>query len=439
MKRPGGITRLGLGLWLATACAPGAGIPATAPPPAVPMTAPSPLEELLEGHAFTPADLLVADDVSLEPPHELSAGAARRDVALLLYALRNGYGGHRFIARRRIAAAEQNLADLVADESAQGPRAFCDAVAEVLATLPDQHLEAKLAGERCGPPPNGRAPDGAVGRNFAPPFPRQAARPWATETRKLANGTVGLIAITRFPLADDPVWEGFLDAVAALASADALVIDMRGNSGGDDTTAYRLAQVLGGRFVRRTGVEKIRSQRPATWALRINHLTLELVSHAARGEPAPLHIQKHRDEFTAEYRRALRGESEPEVVETPGPDRGLEGEFTPFTRPIYVLVDRRCGSSCESGMEVLAQLTNATTVGENTAGTIHFGNIGKLVMPASAIVVQIASQFTRYANGTFVEGAGFAPDVAVPPGADALDVTLERWSSGQKDAVDLER
>ena len=65
--------------------------------------------------------------------------------------------------------------------------------------------------------------------------------------RTVGTLRVPVFAITSFPSHEDPAWNGFLDAVRReSASAPALVLDLRGNGGGDDTTGRAVAKLLYG-------------------------------------------------------------------------------------------------------------------------------------------------------------------------------------------------
>ena len=92
-----------------------------------------------------------------------------------------------------------------------------------------------------------------------------------------------------------------------------------------------------------------------------------------------------------------------------------------YTRPVYVLVNRKTASSGESTTQVLRSLPNVEVVGENTAGYIHFGNKGQFQLPYSKIVISIGTHFVSFKDGQFLEKVGMTPDQRVPAGTDALD------------------
>ncbi len=97
-----------------------------------------------------------------------------------------------------------------------------------------------------------------------------------------------------------------------------------------------------------------------------------------------------------------------------------------FVRPIYVLVDTECGSSGESTMQALRQMSNVKVIGQNTMGSTHFGNQGLLILPSSRIQISMSTKFIKFQNGQFVEKIGHQPDIYVPDGKDALDYAINQ-------------
>jgi C-terminal processing protease CtpA/Prc len=151
---------------------------------------------------------------------------------------------------------------------------------------------------------------------------------------------------------------------------------------------------------------------------------LSIAKHQAQGRPPPPYVVAHRQKFLEGYRAASAGKLPLEAEERENPSRPFDLRKG-FQRPIYVLFDRGCASSCESGAEFLAPHPNVITVGENTGGFVHFGNLGCAVLPVSRIVVFIATDYWKFDDGRDVEKTGYAPKIRVPPGTDALEAALE--------------
>ncbi len=81
-----------------------------------------------------------------------------------------------------------------------------------------------------------------------------------------------------------------------------------------------------------------------------------------------------------------------------------------------------CKGSCETMVQLLKQLAAVKVIGSDTAGQIHFGNSGTMVLPNSKIVVQVGTRgYTLTQDAP--EGKGYSPDYYVF-GSDSLAAAL---------------
>lgn len=417
---PSIVRLLGLATLAFIACA-RAPVPAPQPPtpaPAAPTTS----------NALRAERLLIDEDIGpaeLAPPATVEPAAAAHDFAWLEYALLHGYGGRALVSAAELDDVLAQLERSFTVTAPVEPAALCHDVANALYRIPDAHLSVSLGGHECLA--DGVEPlRGQVGANVGPQFPFETNVPWSVRTVEVGHdgdaGDVGVLSITRYPFSGSPVWNGLLDAVVALARHDAIIIDLRGNSGGDDTTAYRIAQALGGEFLRRDHAYKVSLHTSAAFALQINSITLAIAEARRTGQPVDALLELRRDRLA---RLRAAEEHGPELArEELGPLVPLPERFTPYEGRVVLLVDRRCGSSCETGVEVLRQLPGAVVIGENTAGALHSGNAGRLLLPNSKLLVMIPMHTVRYEDGRFLERVGLAPDVRVPAGEDALERAL---------------
>lgn len=159
------------------------------------------------------------------------------------------------------------------------------------------------------------------------------------------------------------------DAVRFLKDGEAVVIDLRGNGGGD---------ALGVRY---------------------------LVSHFV--EPGKLLITFLEGGKPPEESRALADM----------PSGRLTG------KPLYVLIDKRCGSACEDFAYAVQQFRLGTLIGATTAGA---ANNNRLAPIAPGFVVSVSNgRPVHPVSGANWESVGVAPDVAIEP-AQALDEALTR-------------
>ncbi len=103
----------------------------------------------------------------------------------------------------------------------------------------------------------------------------------------------------------------------------------------------------------------------------------------------------------------------------PRKDEGFNRN-TGYKKLVYILIDGKCDSSCETTVDGFERHPYVKLVGENTAGCLHFGNIGYVILPESKAQVQIPTQYNEYYDNRFIERKGIEPDIRVPNGKDAF-------------------
>ncbi|GAA3801528.1 S41 family peptidase [Streptomyces coacervatus] len=225
----------------------------------------------------------------------------------------------------------------------------------------DLHLRLKYHPERV-PQAQGEATLAAMRRDF------DASLGGVPRVQLLEGGTALLgLAPALFPLS----WaaEPLSAALTLVARADALVLDLRDNGGGDpDTVAFVCSYLLDERTHLNTMYARVGDRYDQSWSL-------------------------------------------PHV---PGARFG-------GTKPVYVLTGPRTFSAAEELAYNLQQLGRATIVGESTLGGAH-PREGWTVHPNLEATIPVGRSINPV-SGTNWEGTGVLPDVpcAAP---DALDRTL---------------
>jgi hypothetical protein len=241
------------------------------------------------------------------------------------------------------STAQQMIAALKSAESSGRYRAMRDAsmfadslTADLQRVSHDRHLRVLYRGQAA----NGPGPQG-------PP-------PQFLKFEKL-DSNIGYLELFGFPPAERLARE--LDpAMQALASSDALIIDLRQNGGGSPEGVMYLAGYL---------------MKPNTLVARI-------------------------------FSRPTGDTTEMRVLEAPGPH---------YDRDVYILTSRRTFSAAEAAAYHLKHLGRATVVGDTTGGGAHRINGARL--PYDLVVLVPQTRPINVVTGGDWEGTGVIPDIPV--------------------------
>ena len=359
--------------------------------------------------------------VTREASATLTAREVDRDLDLLEYALERGYGGRPFVPPAAWAEMSRRLRALRGASTTV--LELCTQIGDALWQLPDAHLSAKRrspaerADVRCGTYFARERRRASVGDNYAVD---EKKKPWIGETISVGHASFGVLAIKELPFAEDPAWEAFERVVRRFMRADGLVIDLRGNGGGDDARGRQLARwLLDGPIA--PGFTRTHERRtPEAFTLRMNEMGA--LDRGPDGSLPP-HVAKRFEAARTERDEAARSTSpEWKIVEAPKPPVTLGPKA--YHGPIAILVDAACASSCEGSLQVLRTHPKARVFGERTAGFVHFGEVGAITLPSSGVRVGIPTKYFEYPGGKLYDKVGFDPDVAVGSGASAFEVSM---------------
>jgi len=355
--------------------------------------------------------IALPETINKDPNKTLSSSEVEYDLSQAIYALETAYSGKRFLPKGEFHALMKNLEGIRGGDSVLN---FCEKMDRYLDAVSDSHLSAKFNDENCYKSPGKRKP--SVGKNF---YAEKNGTPWNVRLEKKNRKSALLISITGFPPSTSPAWAGFIESVQHhLPKANLIIIDMRGNGGGDDTTGYELSALLAGSELKTPYAKQWSNTTPEAQQLFVN--TFE---HWARivqeeGKPVPSHLLDLKKTFIARREKALKGEMAAQSSGSYGQDFVLEKSAR---KPIYILIDADCASSCESTTDAFENNTLVKTVGENTAGYVHFGNSGGVILKNSGIRLQVAISYNSYLDGRFIEKVGITPKIPVPAGSDAKE------------------
>jgi C-terminal processing protease CtpA/Prc len=242
---------------------------------------------------------------------------------------------------------------------------------------------------------------------------------------------VPVLGITRMPPHEDASWGHFSRAILSLQKSSAMIIDLRGNGGGDDARGFELARSVLGKQAKTTKVHARIIETAAAWAMQSNLHKLKMLDLEHQGSSIPSYLLKRYQENLD--REKLAENNLEEVNRVIDFDPVISGEYANpvYHGKIYILIDSDCGSSCEGTLEALKLHPNAISVGENTAGYVNYGETGRFVLPNSRILIQVTSKHFEYPDNRNFEKVGYPPDVRIPPGVDALDYVLRELETIQ--------
>ena len=220
---------------------------------------------------------------------------------------------------------------------------------------------------------------------------------------------IPIIAIRSFSPTprNKPLLDRMLADAEGLWEQEAIIIDLRGNSGGNEQ--YVFSWLL--RFV---------LTYPTPQSVRVDLLTdvanmLTLNARLLQEEPgSSLAVYYTR---MRELQRSTARPGWSEVRQT----RAVRAVSDPF---IAVLVDRDTASAGESFVQCLRQMDNVVLIGVNTKGLCLTGTPGLVSLPHSGATLSVPTALRFTGDFTNVDGMGYFPDFWVHPDC-ALERTLK--------------
>jgi len=211
-----------------------------------------------------------------------------------------------------------------------------------------------------------------------------------------------------------PAHTGSLDAFAAssvdLRNAPAIILDLRGNSGGDDTWVMRWFVGLTNGELRYTTIDELASE--VTRQGDVNSAVCDL----ARGD------NDQEGKATAEKRLKTARATLANAARTPGrPYRDWHTRTpvtngrapTAFSGRLVFLADSRCASSCETFFQYARQVPGSVIIGENTAGVGAFGDVRTYRLPHSGLGFSAGKKWFHDKDPRVLapENRGYLPDL----------------------------
>lgn len=225
----------------------------------------------------------------------------------------------------------------------------------------------------------------------------------------LSDRSVLLVFPTFFASAAEGIAKLMADNRDRLERTPNWIIDVRDNAGGDDNTYAPIARAVIGDPIFIAGVEFLAT--PANIAG-----TAGLCDLYAPGDKNCIAAL---EPLVSAMRAVTPG------TYVPHPSLGATGKWiepddSDRKRPVRVavLVDRRCGSSCEQFLLAMQQAWNVKLFGRRTAGALDYSNLRPHKLPSGKRVVLYATSRSKRLPYLPVDAVGVLPDVLLPPPVD---------------------
>jgi hypothetical protein len=195
--------------------------------------------------------------------------------------------------------------------------------------------------------------------------------------------------------------ERFVASAQELRREQVIVLDLRGNTGGDAGFVRRWFRDLTAGDLGSLEVDSLQSEVTLQGAIN----SAECRLHAAS---SPTVIARERRELARLHSELALAEAPfRSVYESGATERGAAPKA--FTGRLLVVTDSRCASSCETAVALARKLPGAMIVGETTAGAGEFGQAERYRLPNTGVWMQAP---TKWFSGELVPsgGRGFKPD-----------------------------
>ena len=375
---------------------------------------------------WTSSDIFINSETLSVYPKTISSKEVKQDVDYLMFLLSEGYSGKDYAPEGTYSNSIKALRDITGDLEVEK---FNELVDDALSLIPDNHLYAFYRG-RSGPKRSALDRKGNVGENRI----KNRKKVWEINLEKVGKKNILYISLTRFPNPNDQLLNGFMKSVTSqLKTSDSIVLDMRGNTGGDDRVGMDLTTLLFGHPYEHPIKQQISFQTPVALALQINENKVDEFYYIREKLKVPEYLIETLSQLEKSYQLAIDGKLAPRFIKTGKGGGDRSDPVTGYKKPIYILMDASCGSSCEYVIVGFQWHNYVKKVGENTIGTFHFSNTGFAVLPNSRIRVDIPSQFSEFYDKRFIERIGLTPDVKVPAGEDAYEAVKKLINNAPPD------
>lgn len=376
-------------------------------------------DQFINTSSIDKKDLLYKSDRSPVRKKTLTREEVQYDVSVLIMALEQAYSGSKYLPSgiyEDLVQDIQNLGkDILLGATVSDGDLFCAGLAKIFWKVPDKHLYTPRSCRSEIKIPTPTNVGGNINSNTGYYF----------ETRTANGKKIGILSLgTSMPAKEDRCWLGFEKQVAKITKeTDALIIDLRGNAGGMSDNIRWLASYLYGNPAKMLDETIIMRRSAAAKALEHNEAMFEIINALENEQPVQKYLIDFKKDALKEFLKLEK--KEPDWEERIR--KGSNANFNPkkgYNKPIRILINKGCASACEGGFARFLSHPQVKTYGTNTSGAYHYGDTMPLVLPKSGVFVSIPTSARKFPDNRFIEKIGYAPDVYVPDGKDALEVVM---------------
>ncbi|HEY71124.1 MAG TPA: hypothetical protein G4O08_11130 [Anaerolineae bacterium] len=226
-------------------------------------------------------------------------------------------------------------------------------------------------------------------------------------------GGIPVLRVRGFGDADPDDLNQFVETGSRYRDEPVVVVDLRGNGGGNERWPVAWIQRLTG--ARAESVFAVSELESATSMVgRANAFAYWLDQ-----VPDSDLFQSEFDRYTRMAGYFENGMSQPRWTGPVYPEFSL----IPNDTTIVVVTNELVASAGEGMVTRISRVENVVIVGENTMGALTFGNVSTHKLPHSGLMVWLSINFNFFLDQQFREQVGLSPDLWIPA-ADAVNYAV---------------
>lgn len=327
-----------------------------------------------------------------DPTTQLNADEVKHDISVLARYLIRVYVGwpvHNDIVKRKVlkhlTKAYNSAHDMTASE-------LFDTIQGAIEYIPDNHISMFF--NRIRAKTKSKRVHKDVGNNFA------GIQPIKTELRNDGIAVIGFTSMLKTDEFRDTILD-FQNTV--LPKSTALIIDLRGNGGGNSFYSDRFAYFLCGKCV--DSAKKI-FVRTTPEAQKVQQESYPTAGWAELHISEKLQVWKKGKDFKSDKQHA-------------------------YMKPIYILTDEHTGSGAEMFLLRMVHHPMVKVVGDNSRGMEVYGNMARGFLPHSKITVSVGMNYRILEHDNF-ELHGYKPNIKCGDRTDAMGVAIAEFNKSNK-------